>query len=352
MSDTVTARLPWRHPDVDPPAIKAENGSVHHILPMPRSLSRDQGLEVRHLRLIAAIVEHGSLTAAARVLGLTQPALSHQLKGLELHLRSRLFERTPRRMVLTSAGEHLAHVAAETLTQIDAFERQARDGDFSMTRGTVRIATECYTAFHWLPAVLRAFRDRWPGVELQVAPEHTASPIAALRGGMLDLAVVYHRTMDKRIQFEPLFDDDVVLVVAPEHRLAREEYAPVEVLEREHLFTYTSVARSSSVVHDILESAGVQPLKITRVQLTEAILELVAAGLGVAILARWAVTPAVSAGAVQTLRLGKSGYRRAWYTAIRKGGTMLAYQVDLVELLRRHLAAGPATRIRSRSRPS
>ena len=138
-------------------------------------------VEMRHLRLVAAIVEQGSMTAAGRVLNLTQSALSHQLRELEARLRSPLFVRTSRRMVLTPAGEQLAQIARGVLAQIDAFERQVLDGNFADARGVIRIATECYTAYHWLPAVLREFRDRWPNVELRVGAEHTSAPISALR---------------------------------------------------------------------------------------------------------------------------------------------------------------------------
>jgi len=307
--------------------------------------SRPSGVEMRHLRLITAIAEHGSLTSAARILGLTQPALSHQLRELEVRLRTPLFERTARRMVLTPAGEQLTHIAHGILSQVDTFERQVVEGEFSVTRGTVRLATECYTAYHWLPSVLRDFRDRWPNVELRVTPEHTASPLSALRDGALDLAVVYHRTTDKRIRFEPLFDDELVVVTAPDHRFAGEKYVPIDALADEHLFTYTSLDTNRSVVRDILHSADVKPTKTTRLQLTEGILELVAAGFGVAILAKWAVFPSVRLGTVQTCRLGKDGYSRTWYTAVRSGDVTPAYQFDLIELLRRQLSTGPGMRI-------
>src|SRR5215218_998955 len=171
-------------------------------------------VEMRHLRLVAAIAEHGSMTAAGRVLHLTQPGLSHQLRELEARLRSPLFVRTSRRMVLTPAGEQLAQIARGVLAQVDTFERQVLDGDFADARGVIRIATECYTAYHWLPAVLREFRDRWPNVELRVGAEHTAAPIGALREGALDLALVYSGVDDKRIRLEPLFDDELVVVTA------------------------------------------------------------------------------------------------------------------------------------------
>ena len=302
-------------------------------------------VEMRHLRLIAAIAEQGSMTAAAQVLNLTQPALSHQLRELEARLRSPLFVRTARRMVLTPAGEQLAQIARGVLAQVDAFERQVLDGDFADARGTIRIATECYTAYHWLPAVLREFRGRWPGVELRVGAEHTAAPIRALREGTLDLALVYSEVDDRHIRLEPLFDDELVVVTAPDHPFAVREFVPTSALADEHFFVYTSQDPRSMVVNDILEPAGVRRSQITRLQLTEAIVELVAAGLGIAILAKWAVAPAVRSGAVQTVRLGRKGVRRTWFAAMRSADVTPAYRADLIELLRRHLGAGPVVRL-------
>ena len=301
-------------------------------------------VEMRHLRLIAAIAEHGNMTAAGQVLDLSQPALSHQLRDLEAQLRTPLFVRTARRMVLTPAGEQLAQLARSVLPQIDSFERHAIDGEFATPRGTIRIATQCYTAYHWLPAVLRGFRDRWPSVELRVAAEHTSSPIGALREGALDLAVVYSKGADRRIRFEQLFEDEMVVITAPDHPLAEREYVTHDQLADQQLFVYSSTARDSFVVREILEPAGVAPEQITHIQLTEAIVELVAANLGIAVLAKWAVAPVVQSRAVRALRLGRKGFPRTWYAATRSGDVTPAYQFDLIELLKRHLSPGPVVR--------
>ena len=301
-------------------------------------------VEMRHLRLIAAIAEQGSMTAAAHTLDLTQPALSHQLRELETRLRAPLFVRTARGMVLTPAGEQLAHVARAVLAQVSAFERQVLEGEFAETRGVIRIATECYTAYHWLPAVLRDFRDRWPNVDLRVGAEHTSSPIRALRDGALDLALVYTPVDDERVRLEPLFDDELVLVTARDHRFAEREHVTPAAMRDERFFVYTSPDPESAIVRDILEPAGVRPSQITRLQLTEAIIELVAAGLGVAILARWAVGPALRAGVVQAVRIGKRGVRRTWFAAARSADLTPAHHADLVGLLRRHLGTGPQVR--------
>ena len=309
-------------------------------------------VDIRHLRLIAAIAEYGSMTSAGRVLNLTQPALSHQLRELETRLRSPLFVRTTRRMVLTPAGEQLAQIARAVLPQIDSFERHVMDGEFATIRGTIRIATQCYTAYHWLPAVLHGFRERWPSVELKVAAEHTASAIPSLREGALDLAIVYEAVPDRRIRLEPLFDDELVAIVAPGHRLAERDHAPLDALAREHQLLYTSATRHSVLLDDILAPAGLRPKEITRIQLTEAIIELVAAGIGVAVLANWSVAPAVRAGTVRALRLGKKGFTRTWYAAMRTSDVTPTYQFDLIELLRRHLRAGPSVRATAQLRLS
>jgi LysR family transcriptional regulator, regulator for metE and metH len=297
-------------------------------------------IEIRHLRLMVAVAQQGSLTAVARGLGLTQPALSRQLRELEVWLRAPLFERTARRMVLTPAGEELTATARRVLAEVESVERQIMTGECAMARGRVRVATECYTAYHWLPRVLRDFQTRWPNVDLIVTPEHTAAPIAALRHNDLDVALVYHRGNDPRIRFERLFDDEVVVVTSPDHRFARSSTVRPSALADEHVIVYGSLSAGSSVVRDILNAADVEPAKITQVQLTEAILELVAAGLGVALLARWAVAPAVKARSVHVARLGKHGYRRTWYAAVRAADVRPNFQFDLIDLLRRHLSTG------------
>lgn len=297
-------------------------------------------VEIRHLRMILGIVERGSVTAAARDLGQSQPALSYQLGTLERRLRTTLFTRG-KRLAPTPAGEQLVSVARAVLTQVSAFERQLAAGSFSQPQGTIRLATECYTAFHWLPPVLRRFGDRWPGVDLRIMPEYTAAPMGALRDGTLDFAVVHHPVTDQRLRAEPLFDDELMVVMSPDHPLARRAFVSAQDFQEEHLILYTTADRTIAVLRDVLEPAGIEPRRLTRIQLTEAIVELVAAGLGISVLAGWAIAPAIRAGIVRAVRLTESGYSRRWFVAMRADDLRLPYHVDLIDLLRSHLVAGP-----------
>src|SRR3954471_11983048 len=146
-------------------------------------------LEVRDLRLVVAIADFGSLTRAGNQLHLTQSALSHQLTDLESQLGVRLFERCGKRMEPTAAGERLiarARVALQQLREMEHEVKQVASG----REAVVRVATECYTCYHWLPPVVKAFGERFLKVEIQLVPGATNRPIRALLAGKIDLCIV------------------------------------------------------------------------------------------------------------------------------------------------------------------
>jgi len=272
-------------------------------------------LETRHLRLVVAIADHGSLTRAGNQLHLTQSALSHQLTDLESQLGVKLFQRLGKRMDPTLAGERLIGRARVTLQQLREMEHEVKE-IASGREAVLRIATECYTCYHWLPAVLQAFGERYPKIEIQIVASATARPIRALLAGKIDICIVLQRPRDRRIESVPLFDDELVAVVAPTHPLASRPYLEAGDFAGEHLLNYSPPEESYLFQH-LLTPAGVTPRQFSQIQLTEAIIELVKSGLGVGALASWAVQPHVRAGTLRAIPLTAGGLPRHWFSATR-----------------------------------
>jgi LysR family transcriptional regulator for metE and metH len=289
-------------------------------------------LEVRHLRLVRAIVDEGSLTRASERLFVTQSALSHQLRDLEGRLGTQLFRRVGKRLVLAPAGELLlrsARLVEEELARVGSEIQRIAKGEGAV----LRVSTECYTCYHWLPAMLKAYAAEFPATEVEVVAEATRRPVEALLAGRLDVAIVSSAKADPRLTSTALFDDELVVVLAPDHPLARRAYVREEDFEAEHLIMYDVPEAESTLLNNVLGGAGVRPRRVSRVQLTEAILELVRAGLGISVFAQWAVAPHVESGALVARRLTRRGVRRTWRAVTLPGLLDHDYARAFVHLL-------------------
>lgn len=292
-------------------------------------------IDTRHLRLLTAIVEEGSVTRAALRLHLTQPALSHQLHNAEEELGAPLFERINKKMVLTPAGERLLAVSRVVLEELRVAEEELRKSTAG-GEGRLRISTECYTCYHWLPARLKLFHEIFPRVEVQIVAGVTHHPLPALLDGRLELAIVSDPKPNRRLEFQPLFEDELVAVMAPSHSLASRTWIRPEDFVGQHYIMYSIAREESTVFQQFLNPASVTPRQVSHVDLTEAILEMVRAGLGITVLARWAVAPLLASGELHAARLTRWGIRRKWCAALRRNGLRPAHIDSFVDLLQKH----------------
>ena len=272
-------------------------------------------LDMRDLRMVAAIATHGGLTRAAPHVNATQSGLSHQLKDLEARLGVALFDRVGRRMVPTAAGERLSASADAILRSLLDTEHEVLGVERSHD-ARIRIATECFTAYYWLPALIRRFADKFPRVEVQVIADATADPVHALLSGSLDVSVSFAAVRDSRLKVQRLFDDELAVCMAPDHPLASRDVVQPADLASQHVYVYWPL-EVSKVYQSILRPAGVPAAQISRVSLTEATVELVKAGLGIAFLARWAVEPHLRSRTLRAVSYGGHGARRTWSVVTR-----------------------------------
>jgi LysR family transcriptional regulator for metE and metH len=290
-------------------------------------------LDFRHLKLVVAVTEEKSVTKAGERLHLTQSALSHQLRDIEDRLGTPLFLRINKRMIPTQAGERLLQTARRVLDDLKCVEEDLTQMALHR-QGALRLSTECYTCYHWLPDLLKEFHRKFPDVEVQIMLEATHQPIRALLNGNLDLAIVTDTPRDKRLRYHPLFKDELVAIMKPDHPLAARPYLRPRDFADQHLFLYVE-PKESTLYQLLLAPAGVTPAKFSKVQLTEAILEMVKAGLGVSALATWAVKEQVEAGHIVARPLTSKGLHRQWSAAQLNDSAEAPYVDEFIRLLSR-----------------
>lgn len=293
-------------------------------------------LEIRHLRLVQAIANAGSLSAAAKGLHLTQSALSHQLKVLEETLASGLFHRHGKRMVITPLGHRVLEAAEKVLNELTAMTEDLTN----LKQGSdacIRIATECYTSFHWLPRVIPIYQQQHPSVHIQLHPEISNNLSMQLESGELDIAIRMSPASDK-FKNHLLFSDDIVVVMSPNHALAKLDTILPEQLLDQYLLMYNS--GKGRLLRAMFNDLEISKLKVTEMPLTEAILEWCSANLGITIMARWAAKRWVDSGDVVLRPLNVKWSNRHWHAVTLKQ-EMPSYFQDFLDLLKAHPPSNP-----------
>ena len=184
-------------------------------------------LELRDLRMVAAIAASGSVTKAAGDLHRTQSAISHQLRAIEDRLGTPLFLRVGKRMVVTAAGELVLATARRVLEDIRATEDDVRRIG-GRQAGVLRVCAQCNTGYHWLPPLVEVFRRRFPAIDVSLAVECTLRPLDALLEGRLEVAIVTQAVQHDQVRVRPLFEDEHAAIVAPDHPFAKRAFVRPE----------------------------------------------------------------------------------------------------------------------------
>jgi len=177
-------------------------------------------LDRTHLTIVREIARLGSQTAAAEALCLTQSALSHAIKKIELQLGMPIWQREGRNLRLTRAGDYLLVLANRLLPQFEYAEtifQQYADG----RRGTLRIGMECHPCYQWLLKVVSPYLSSWPDVDLDVKQKFQFGGLGALIAYEIDVLVTPDPMYRNGLIFEPVFDYEQVLVVSRNHPLAK-----------------------------------------------------------------------------------------------------------------------------------
>jgi LysR family transcriptional regulator, regulator for metE and metH len=296
-------------------------------------------LETKDLRLVQAIAESGGATQAARRLHLSQSAVSHQLRGLEERLGLPLFERRSGRLRITPAGQRLVEVARQVLVPLAQAELELRRG-LHRERVKLRVATQCYTAYHWLPRALATLMAEHPQVELVLQGDVAGSAAEHLQDDRADLVLCVSSPVKGPYVQVPLFDDELVLALPRGHQLSRKPFVEGRDLAQETLIQPEASLMQRERVRKQLFRGGEGVKHVLRLPTAEAALDLVQAGLGVSILASFTLRGRIARGELASVRLTRRGLPRAWTGVFRKGSPLAGPISTLLDSVQRHAPDG------------
>jgi DNA-binding transcriptional LysR family regulator len=246
-----------------------------------------QAMELRHLRTIAAVARHGSLTKAGEELYLSQSAISQQIRRLELELGFEVFRRNSRRVELTAEGEVILSCAQRVLTEVDGLHDELEELTGRL-RGKLRIGGVYPTGPYDLFGMLADFRAAHPDVAVHMVEDTQEGVIAALRADDLDCAfsALDPDALGDEFAATLLWEEEIVVALPIGHRLCAQARVTFEELASEDLIAYRDNSALRRRLERTMASRGLQPRNAFVCTEMGAVRGLASKGLGIAVIPR------------------------------------------------------------------
>ncbi|MEX2103272.1 MAG: selenium metabolism-associated LysR family transcriptional regulator [Gaiellaceae bacterium] len=277
-------------------------------------------MDTRQLAAFCAVVEKRSFSQAAERLGVTQPAVSLQVRALEERLGQRLIDRSGRRVEPTEAGLRVYSNAKRLLQLEEQLIEEVATGDDAELGGTLAIGASTGPGAHLVPLLLCEFQRRHPRVRIALAIFDTYAVIDKVAERELELGVVGALRRHRSLTFDPLVQDEIVLAVPPGHPAAGGKLT-LDQLREEELISMQEGAGVRQVVEQELRRAGLPARDLEprlELGLQESVKSAIAAGYGVAFISRTAIEGELAAGTLAVARVeGLEPTRQIWVVRSR-----------------------------------
>lgn len=293
-------------------------------------------MDIDQMRGFLETAREKSFTKAAEKLFLTQPAVSLQVKALEVELGTRLFERRGKQILLTNAGRLLYERSEEVLDLVARVHQDiASLGE--LKTGQLRVGTSDTNCAYILPPVVKAFREAYPGVELRLTDRMSAEVVRLVFEGSVDFGLATLPVAESRVKTEFLFVRDDVVICPLDHPLVRLDEVSLRQVTDYPMLMLEQGSTSRALLDRVLQEAGLTAQVAMELGSIEVMKRFVEIGLGVALVPEVAVREDVLARKIAAVRVVDLPAREVGLVRRRSGHLSRAAEVFL-DYLKNHVA--------------
>lgn len=266
------------------------------------------------LKTYVKVVETQNLSRTADEFGLSQPAVTKQIQALEDLYGVLLLERSGRRLKTTEAGETLYQCAREIIKAMEKTEKameEVSDG----RKGTLYIGASTIPGQYILPRLLKDFKDRHPNVSLTMEIADTEKIFNLVSDRVLDIGIVGGWINNRKVEGFQWLEDELVVILPPDHRLARVKYVALPDLIGERWVFREKGSGTRRCIEEMLASCGIKKEELdvsVEAGSTEAVMAAVESGLGISIVSSWAVK-GKAAARINSIKIVETPANRHFY---------------------------------------
>lgn len=288
-----------------------------------------KNLEIKHLRMVQMIHRTKNLTKAAGNLFISQPALSQQLKDIEAKLGTDLFIRTGKHMVLTRIGEKLLIRADKIVAEIETAEREVASAIHG-EKGELKIGVRCLFCYKWLPEIVKLFQDKYPNVDLFIG--NSVDPEKDLMSNKYDITISTAPLKHPHISFIPLFEDEFLCVMSDRNPYSQRKFLEPEDFQGMDMISMVEKS-GPSFYNFFFKDKGIRLRRYMTITHPEAVVDLAEAGLGIAILPKWFITPYTATKHIHTCHLTSKKTRLQWKACFLKEKPFPSFHREFMNII-------------------
>jgi DNA-binding transcriptional LysR family regulator len=300
-------------------------------------------VDLRQLEILRAVAETGSFTGAGQRLHLSQSAVSRQILLLEEELKEQLFLRLGRKVRITPTGTTLLGLSKRLFEDLDQTRASIVESQQRVI-GNLRLVGGMTVCLYVFPPLLKAFRKDYPDVDVKVSAGATPRLIRQLRAGAADLGLLTLPVADPNLVSVPVMREELLLVTAPQHPLARRRNITPQDLVRQPFVLFEQGSGSRKTIEEFFVKEQIAPKVVTETENVEIIKAFVRVGMGVTIIPYQAVAREVRAGTLFCARIaGQQLVRETGWVHLRLNRVPRAVQemMRTLERIRPHLKLSP-----------
>lgn len=294
-------------------------------------------MNYERLKTFIAVSEKKSFSEAAKILYVTQPTITAQIKALEEELNTKLFERTTKKVEMTQSAAILFKYAKEIVHFNDLAKKEISEIEETMY-GDLRIGCSLTIGEYILPVFLKNLKDMYPLINMSVEITNSNNIVINMKDQLIDVGLVETPINDPQLVVEPFLEDELILIAAPHYFANKEITISPDLLKTTPLIMREKGSGTRAVVMERLQAAGLSPDKLNVIMelgSTEAIKSAVAAGLGVSIISKHAIKKEQKLQLIKAYTIKNISFYRNFYIAYRKNQVLKSTTDIFIEELKK-----------------
>ncbi|MCK2018103.1 selenium metabolism-associated LysR family transcriptional regulator [Peribacillus frigoritolerans] len=254
------------------------------------------------LKVFVTVIEQKNFSRAGDILNLSQPGVSLHIRNLENELGTKLIYRSPKQVQITEPGKILYRHAKQMLNHYETAKREINEFN-NVVSGTMKIGASFTIGEYYLPKVLAEFATKYPMVDIQIIISNSNDVIQGIRSNKLDIGLIEGETDYKDIDVMPFMNDEMIVVVPPDHPLSQMDLIEGNMLQNQIWVLREQGSGTRTYSDKLLSSLELNIKKTFIFTSIQGVKEAVMAGLGIALLSRLTVQKELKSNELKTFHL-------------------------------------------------